>query len=103
MRNQVVIDGRLLRRNVLRYTPAGTPAIDILIGHTSIQTEAGSPRKTRCEIEAIAIGDTAVRVSAVKLNQRLQISGFLAQRSVSNSKLVLHVVKVDTISGGDKQ
>jgi primosomal replication protein N len=99
-RNEVVIDGRLLKRGALRHTPAGTPVIDVLIGHSSIQVEAGIERKTRCEIAATAIGEMALRLGAVNFNQSVQISGFLGQRSVSNSKLALHVVKVDLIGGG---
>jgi len=102
-RNEVVIDGRLLKRGALRYTPAGTPAVDFLIGHRSLQNEAGSQRETRCEIEAVALGDMAVRLSALKLNRSLQISGFLAQSSLGNRKLALHIVSAEPIVGGDHE
>ena len=101
-RNEVAIGGRLLKRSALRYTPAGTPAIDLLIGHSSIQSEAGSRREARCEIEAVALGEMAVRLSTAKLNPSLQVSGFLARRSLGNRKLVLHVVSMDVI-GGDQE
>ena len=94
-----MIDGRLLKRSALRYTPAGTAVIDILLGHSSIQNEAGSERRMRCEIEATAIGEMALKFAAVKLNQSLQVGGFLAQRSVRDSKLALHVVRMEPISG----
>ena len=97
-RNEVVIDGRLLKRSVLRYTPAGTPAVDLLIGHSSIQSEAGSRREVRCEIDAVALGDMALKLSAAKLNRSLQIGGFLARHSLGNRKLVLHVVSMDAIA-----
>ena len=100
MRNEVVIDGRLLKRSALRYTPAGTPAVDLLIGHSSIQSEAGGRREARCEIEAVALGEMAVKLSTAKLNRPLQVSGFLAQRDVGNRKLVLLVVGLDAIGGG---
>jgi len=94
-RNEVVIDGRLLKRSALRYTPAGTPAIDVLIGHKSVQVEAGSPRKAQFEINATAIGEMALRMGAAKLSDLLQISGFLAARGIADRKLALHVVKVE--------
>ena len=100
--NEVAIDGRLLKRSALRHTPAGTPAIDLLIGHSSIQSEAGSRREVRCEIEAVALGEMAVRLSTAKLNRSLQVGGFLARRSLGNRKLVLHVVSMDVI-GGDNE
>jgi len=102
-RNEVVIDGRLLKRSALRYTPAGTPAVDALIGHSSMQNEAGSQCAARCEIEAVALGDAAVKLSTLKLNRPLQISGFLAQRSIGNRKLVLHVADAEPISGSDQE
>ena len=99
-RNEVVIDGRLLKRSALRYTPAGTPAVDFLIGHSSVQSEAGLRREARCEIEAVALGEMAVRLSKAKLERSLQVSGFLAQRSLGNRRLVLHVVDVAAAGGG---
>ena len=101
-RNEVAIDGRLLKRSVLRYTPAGTPAVDLVIGHSSIQSEAGNQREVRCEIEAVALGDMALKLSTAKLNRSLQIGGFLAQRSLGNRQLVLHVVSVDALAS-DKE
>ena len=98
-RNEVVIDGRLLKRGALRYTPAGTPVIDLLLAHRSLQIEAGGRREARCEIAAVAIGELALRLSAAKMNQPLQISGFLAQNSIGNRRLVLHAVDAQPIDG----
>ena len=97
--NQVALDARLLKRGALRYTAAGTPAIDLRIGHQSMQIEAGTRREARCEVEAVAIGDLAVRLNAEKLNQPLRFSGFLTQFSSRDRKLVLHVVNADAVSG----
>jgi primosomal replication protein N len=99
-RNEVVIDGRLLKRATLRLTPAGIPVVDLVIGHTSIQVEAGGRREARCEVEAVAIGDMAVRLSTQKLNQPLQFGGFLTQHSAKDRRLVLHVVSAEMISSG---
>ena len=99
-RNEVVIDGRVLKCNALRHTPAGIPVADILLEHSSIQREAGGQRRIRCEIEVMAIGEIALQLATVKLNQSLQIGGFLAQRSVSSNSLTLHVNKLEC-PGGD--
>ncbi len=102
-RNEAVIDGRLLKRGALRYTPTGTPAVDAVIGHSSMQNEAGRQRAVRCEIEAVALGDTAVKLSTLKLNRPLQVGGFLARRSVSDRRLVLHIVSAKPLNGGDQE
>ena len=101
--NQVVIDARLIKRGALRYTPAGTPAIDLLLGHKSVQIEAGVRREARCEVEAVAIGDLAVKLSTRKINQPLQLSGFLTQHSIKDRKLVMHVVNAEPVGGGVEQ
>jgi len=100
-RNEVVIEGRLLKRGVLRYTPVGTPAIDVLIGHKSTQIEAGCPREVRLEVHATAIGDMAVMLETAKRSQSLRISGFLAQRGVGDSRLNLHIVMVRVMEGNE--
>jgi primosomal replication protein N len=102
-RNEVVFDGRLLKRGALRHTPAGIPAIDVLIGHSSMQTEAGERRKTQFEINATAIGEDALKLVTVKLNQSRRFSGFLTRRSVSDSRLMLHVTGLETVGGGEQE
>ncbi len=89
-RNEVVIDGRLMQRGALRYTPAGTPAIDFVLEHSSLQTEAGGERRALCRITAVALGDTAIKLRALDSNRTVRITGFLAQRARGEHQLVLH-------------
>jgi primosomal replication protein N len=96
MRNEAVIDGRLLKRSTLRVTPAGIPVLDFVIAHSSEQSEAGSRRKVQCDVDAVAIGELAVKIEAVKLNQPLQVTGFLARNSVGNNKLTLHANRLQS-------
>ena len=100
--NQAVIDAVLVKRSALRYTPAGIPALDLLLGHRSTQLEAGVRREARCEVEAVAIGELAVKLSAHKLNQPLRISGFLTQHSVKDRRPVLHVIGAESIKSAIK-
>jgi primosomal replication protein N len=100
MRNETVVGGRLLKRGALRYTPAGIPVVDFVIAHSSMQSEAGARRKVQCDVDAVAIGELAVRIEATKINQPLQVTGFLARNSVGNRKLMLRAVRVDPVGGG---
>ena len=102
-RNEVVIDGLLLKRGTLRHTPAGIPAINLVIDHRSIQLEAGERREARCEVDAVAIGELAVTLSKHKLNQPLQFSGFLTRHSVKERRLVLQVVNAKATLDGIRQ
>ena len=94
-RNEVVIDGLLLKRGTLRHTPAGIPAINLVIDHRSIQLEAGQRREARCEVDAVAIGELAVTLSKHKLTQPLQFSGFLTRHSAKDRRLVLEVTNAE--------
>jgi primosomal replication protein N len=102
MRNAAVIGGRLFKRSAIRYTPAGTPIVDFVIAHSSVQDEAGGRRKVQCEIEAVAIGKLAARIDGLKLNQRLQVTGFLARNSIGIKRLVLHAASVETAGDAEQ-
>lgn len=89
--NSCVIDGELVELDDLRYTPAGLPRIALKIRHASTQQEAGMPRQLQCDIPAVALGEAALQAGKLKLGQVVKVAGFLAQRSLRNSQLVLHI------------
>lgn len=89
--NRCVIDGELLEQGELRYTPAGVARLEMKLKHVSTQFEAGAERQVQCEITVLALGDAAMQASKVKAGQQLSVDGFLAQRSLRNTQLVLHV------------
>jgi len=95
MRNEAVIGGRLLKRGALRYTPAGIPLIEFVIGHSSVQVEAGIRRKVQCEFEATAVGELAVRMGKFRHDQALQVTGFLARNRVGNRRVMLRATRVE--------
>lgn len=95
MRNETVIGGRLRRRSALRYTPAGIPIVDFVIEHQSVQSEAGARRRVQCDVEAVAVGELAVALGEAKINQALQVTGFLARNSIGSRKLMLRAVRVE--------
>ena len=97
MRNETVIGGRLLKRGAVRYTPAGIPVVDFVIAHSSVQSEAGARRKVQCDVDAVAVGAMAVVLGETKLNQALQVTGFLARNSIGNRKLTLRAVRVEPV------
>lgn len=94
-RNQVVLSGRLIERKDLRFTPAGMPALDVRIGHVSGQVEAGQPREVSLEIEAVALGPLAEKLSRAAMDGSYRFEGFLAQRSRMSRQLVLHLNRFD--------
>ena len=93
--NRCVIDGELLELDDLRYTPAGVPRINLKIRHVSTQQEAGISRQVQCVIPAVALGKAAELVSRFKTGQSVRVEGFLAQRSLRITQLVLHIDNIN--------
>ena len=89
--NQTVICGEIIRLGVLRYTPAGVPVIDFVIKHQSRQMEANIARKINCELQTVALGETAKNIAEMRLASNVKITGFLNRKSQTNQQLVLHV------------
>lgn len=89
--NRCVIDGELVELDDLRYTPAGLARVGLKIRHTSTQQEAGIARQIQCDIPAISLDAVALKASKLLLGQQVRVEGFLAQRSLRNSQLILHI------------
>ncbi len=89
--NQVVLSGKLIERNELRHTPAGLAALNFRIGHVSEQVEAGRPRGVNLEIEGVALGEVAQKLSKAAQEAEYRFEGFLAMRSKLSRQTVLHV------------
>jgi primosomal replication protein N len=83
----------------LRFTPAGVPVMECVIGHRSEQVEAGSPRCVECEIPAIALGDSARWIQEAAAGMPIRLTGFLAARSKNSKQPRLHVTKIEFEEG----
>jgi len=90
-RNTVVLSGALIGRDALRHTPAGMAALNFRIGHASQQVEAGGARSVNLEIDAVALGDVAEKLSRMPMQGEYSFEGFLALRSRQSRLPVLHV------------
>nr|SPS06372.1 Single-strand binding protein/primosomal replication protein N [Candidatus Nitrotoga fabula] len=89
--NRFSVCGELAELDDLRYTPAGVARVAFRILHSSMQTEAGMVRQVNCDIPALALGTPALQVKQLQVGQRVKAEGFLAQRSMRTSQLVLHI------------
>jgi primosomal replication protein N len=89
--NRCVIDGELIELDDLRYTPAGLARVGMKIRHVSSQQEAGIARQIQCDIPAISLDAVALKASKLAIGQQVRVEGFLAQRSLRNTQLILHI------------
>jgi primosomal replication protein N len=97
--NQVSLGGTLVELGTLRYTPAGRPAVEFRIRHESSKAEAGSERRVRAEVPAIAFDTVARQVASAALGTALRAQGFLAAKSQRSAKIVLHVTNIEFMEG----
>ena len=74
----------------LRYTPAGLPALDLILEHASEVQEAGQNRKVQLKIRALAIGSLAERLVKQAVGSVWLFQGFLATPRQGKS-VVLHI------------
>ena len=90
-RNQVVISGKLIALEGLRYTPAGVARVALTLSHTSQQSEANGLRQVQCEVNALAFAGGAEKAAQFAVGQTVKVRGFLAQQSIRSRQLVLHI------------
>ncbi len=91
--NRLVLQAKVMERGALRYTPAGLPALDLVLRHESALSEAGQMRKVSVEIRAVAIGEIARQLAALAIGSESGFAGFVsAQRN--GRGVVFHVTEV---------
>ena len=74
----------------LRYTPAGLPALDLVLEHASQATEAGQARQVKLRIRALALGTSAESLAKQAIGSVWRFQGFLATPRQGKS-VVLHI------------
>jgi primosomal replication protein N len=74
----------------LRYTPAGLPALDLILEHASEVKEAGQNRKIQLKLRALAFGSLAETLVKQAVGSVWTFKGFLATPRQGKS-VVLHI------------
>lgn len=74
----------------LRYTPAGLPALDLILEHASEVQEAGQNRKVQLKLRALAFGSLAETLVKQAVGSVWTFKGFLATPRQGKS-VVLHI------------
>lgn len=97
--NLAAVSGRISEKKPLRHTPAGVPAAEARLEHSSMQEEAGVPRQVACEIPLLALGSPARWLDAAPLGVLVRCRGFFAARSRNSKALVLHVQDIEFLEG----
>lgn len=78
----------------MRYTPAGLPALDMVLRHESQVTQDGQPRKVSMDIKARAVGEITQRLAGLELGSEHGYAGFLGSQR-NGRGIVFHVTELD--------
>jgi primosomal replication protein N len=88
--NRTELTACVAEQAALRYTPAGLPALDLILEHASEVEEAGQIRKVQLKLRALAFGSLAERLVKQAVGSVWTFKGFLATPRQGKS-VVLHI------------
>ncbi|HEX5312571.1 primosomal replication protein N [Aquabacterium sp.] len=92
--NRVLLSAQILERKALRYTPAGLPALDLVLQHESQVVEAQLTRKVQLEVRAVAIGPIAEQLNRQAIGEPIAVAGFLGATRTGRGVL-LHITELN--------
>ena len=88
--NQFQLSAVVVQVQSLRYTPAGLPALNIVLEHDSVIVEVDTPRQVKLQLRAVAFGAQAETLSRQGLDSACEFHGFLT--NARNGKgVVFHI------------
>ena len=80
----------MVQVQTLRYTPAGIPALNIVLEHESQVVEMDTPRDVKLQLRAVAFGSQAETLARSGLDSSYRFSGFMT--NARNGKgLLFHI------------
>jgi primosomal replication protein N len=94
--NRVLLSAQIIERQALRYTPAGLPALDLVLQHESELTEAQSIRKVKLDIKAVALGSIAQALNLQEIGVTFGFVGFLGAPR-NGRGVLLHITELNDI------
>ena len=95
--NAVRLTARIAEASPLRYTPAGIPAINLVLEHESEVVEAGVTRQVKLIVRAVAFGTLAETSAKTELGKLQMFTGFLINARTSKS-IVFHIQDIHSIT-----
>lgn len=98
MINRYRLQAVLGERGPLRYTPAGIPALDVVLRHESVQTQLGQPRRLDMDVEAVMFAELALDWQRRPLGSAACFTGFLAPTRKGSRRLKFTINEVEHLS-----
>jgi len=89
--NRFQIDGEIILKNKIRYTPSGLIVQSFMIRHQSNQQEANLKKTVGIELEAIFINKQERK--EIQIGNKCLFTGFLEKKSLKSRQLIFHVTE----------
>lgn len=96
--NRLLLSARLVERQALRYTPAGLPALDLLLQHESEVLQEGQRRKVTVEMRARAIGSVVKAATTLAIGDHADFAGFIGPMR-NGRGVVFHILELHAQPG----
>jgi primosomal replication protein N len=94
LKNQLALSACVVEISSQRHTPAGIPALDLILEHESNQIEAGQARVVKATLKAVALGSLTDVLGQQAIGTQANFSGFLAS-SKNGKGLVFHITRIE--------
>ena len=94
----MVLEGVVVSRDVIRLTPGGIETLNLTLQHQSHQLEGKQQVAVELEMNAIAFGEVAKTLDALKVGAALSVKGFLSQKNRYSSAPILHITQFKMLS-----
>ncbi len=88
--NRFSVTAVVVQVQSLRYTPAGIPAVNLVLEHESQVVELDTPRLVKLQLRAVAFGALAEVLSRQGMDTVCRFEGFLANARTSKG-VVFHI------------
>ena len=95
--NQLSLSARIAEASPLRYTPAGIPALNLVLEHESDVVEGGTSRQVKLTVRAVAFGSLAEMAGKIELGKTWLFTGFLTNARTSKS-IAFHIQAIEQFS-----
>jgi len=83
--NTVVLTACIAGVQTLRYTPAGIPALQLVIEHQSEVQDVQGKRQVKMVLKAIAFGTLAERLASQAVGSHWRFQGYLSNSRAGKS------------------
>ncbi len=88
--NRFSVTAVVVQVQSLRYTPAGIPAVNLVLEHESQVVELDTPRLVKLQLRAVAFGALAEVLSRQGMDTICRFEGFLANARTGKG-VVFHI------------